>query len=286
MRANQSAASAPAAAPPLRKRFAPKRQRSAFLVRHVLPSDTHTFVGRIFDLSIVGMHFDTYEELARHPDCKYAFDVNGEVSSLVRRVESLNLAGDLLWPSPLPQDFKNFPLSRYEWLTLAADVFLMRYVSVVDCALLVVNAVFELGLDPKRCSIENLRRRSVLDLVIALLQQMLDDQGDLRKERNARVHHGVERGFTDDDISFRTGSMIEHTWGGVGGEDRFGRKLNVERMFKQGLVELQQEFNAATRRLVRQLDLLYDQLLPAFEERFGPRIRSATHGLRSGSMRD
>jgi hypothetical protein len=54
------------------------------------------------------MHFETYEDLARHEDCKYVFEVNCEVSSLVRRVESLNLVGGLLWPKPLPQDFKSF----------------------------------------------------------------------------------------------------------------------------------------------------------------------------------
>jgi hypothetical protein len=264
---------------------APKRQRSAFLVRHVLASDKHAFIGRIFDLSIVQLHFETYEELARHPDCKYAFDLNLEVTSLVRRVESLNLAGNLLWPESLPADFKNFPVSRYEWLTVAADVFLMRYVSVVDCAMLLVNSVFELGLDPRQCSIANLRKKGAPEEVLRILEEMIHDQGDLRQERNARFHHGAERGFTADDQTFRMTALMEHRWGGVHGEDRFGRKLNMERMFKEGLVEVQREFNRVTRRLVRQLDRLYDQLWPSFEARFGPRIRSSTHGLRVSRKR-
>jgi hypothetical protein len=234
----------------------------------------------IFDLSIVEMHFETYEDLARHEDCKYVFEVNCEVSSLVRRVESLNLVGGLLWPKPLPQDFKSFPISRYEWLTVAADVFLMRYVSVVDCTMLLVNSVFESGLDAKQCSISNLRKKGIPPNVIQVIQEMLDDQGDLRKERNARFHHGVERGYTDDDQTFRTTALMEHRWGGVTGEDRFGRKLNLERAFKEGLVEMQREFNRVTRRLVRQLDRLYDGLSDVFEERFAPRIRNSTHGLR------
>jgi hypothetical protein len=262
-----------------------KRQRSVFLARHVLASDQHSFVGRIFDLSIVGLHFGTYEELARHADCKYAFDVNIEVSSLVRRVESLNLAGDLLWPEPLPHDFKKFPISRYEWLTVAADVFLVRYVSVVDCAMLLANAIFEFGLEARQCSIANLRKKSLPDIVAQILEEMLHDQGDLRKERNARFHHGVERGFTEDDETFRMTALIEHRSGGVGGQDRFGCKVNMKRMFKEGLVELQREFNCVTRRLVRQLDRLYDQLWPAFEVRFGPRIRSSKHGLSKVSQK-
>jgi hypothetical protein len=263
-----------------RREAVPRRARGSFLVRHVLPSDEHCFVGRIFDLSIVEMHFETYEDLARPEDCKYVCEVNCEVSSLVRRVESLNLAGGLLWPKPLPRDFKSFPISRYEWLTVAADVFLMRYVSVVDCTMLLVNSVFESGLDAKQCSISNLRKKGVSPNVIQVLQEMLDDQGDLRKERNARFHHGVERGYTDDDQTFRTMALIEHRCGRVTGRDRFGRKLNLERAFKKGLVEMQREFNRATRRLARQLDRLYVGLSDVFEERFAPKIRNSTLGLR------
>jgi hypothetical protein len=248
-------------------------------VRHVLPSDEHPLVGRIFGLGIVQMHFDTYQELATHPDCKYVVDLNLEVSSLVRRVESLNLAGSLLWPEPLPRDFGKFPISRYEWLTVTADVFLMRYVSVVDCAILLVNSIFELGLTPKQCSIDNLKKRKAPPKVLKILEEMLHDQGSLRVERNTRFHHGRERGFTDDSETFRITALIEHRWGGTAGHDRFGRKVDIERMFKEGLVELQREFNQVTRRLARQLDRLYDQLWPAFEAALAPRAQSSTHGL-------
>jgi hypothetical protein len=139
----------------------PKRTRLKFLVRHVLTSDTHGFVGRIYDLSIVAMHFDNYEALAIYPDCKYAIDVNEALTRLVARVESLNFAGNILWPESMPQNFRAFPVSRYEWLTVAADVFLMRYISVVDCALLLVNEVLELGLDRHACTLRNLRTKGL-----------------------------------------------------------------------------------------------------------------------------
>jgi hypothetical protein len=186
----------------------PKRVRSSFHVRHIVESDAHPFVGRIFDLSIVGQHFDTYEELARYPDCKYAFDINSSVTILTRRMESLNVVGSMLWLKPLPPNFADFPVSRYEWLTISADVFLMRYISVVDCALLLTNAIYEVGLDPKKCSIDNLRK-GVSAKVITHLREMLDDQGDFRAERNARFHHGEERGFTQDNTTFWVTSIIE-----------------------------------------------------------------------------
>ena len=261
----------------------PDVSKGVFLHRHILPSDEHEFVGRIFGLSIVQYHFQSYDELAKYPDVRYAWDVNGEISSLVRRVESLNLAGSLLWPDPLPSDFKNFPISRFEWLAVAADVFLTRYVSVVDCAMLLANEVFEAGLESRKCSIRMFKQQGVAHDVIEALQVMLDDQGGLRVERNARFHHGAERGFTDDSETFRHAALFEHRFNGVTGKDRHGREIDLEQMFKEGLVELQTEFNEATKKLVDGLNRLYDLLGEEFEKRFGPRIRAATHGLNSGA---
>ncbi len=61
-----------------------------------------------------------------------------------------------------------------------------------------------------------------------------------------------------------------------------GRRINVKRSFKEGLIKLQREFNTATRKLVRHLDAFYDLVGIEFESRFAPRIRAATHGLNAG----
>lgn len=267
---------------PLEENARPTRARSSFLKRHIVPSDNHGFIGRVYNLSIVAYHFDSYEDLEKHADCKYAFEINYYVSSLARRVESLNLAGGMLWPDPMPK-VKDFPISRYEWLTVSVDVFLMRYISVVDCALLLANAIYEVGLEPKNCSLKNLKKKGVSTEVVGLLKKMLDDQGHLRPERNARMHHGEEREFTDDDQTFKIGAIFERMHG-IQGKDRFGRRINVDRSFKEGLVGLQREFNKSTRVLVRQLDRLYNLLWDEFEDRFGPRIRASTHGLRASRI--
>jgi hypothetical protein len=265
--------------PPQNKKKTPRRASATFLSRHILLSDNHGFVGRVYDLGIVSLHFDTYEELAEHPDSKYAFDIGGHVETVVQRVESLNLAGNLLWPEPMPDNFGQFPVSRYDWLNVAADVFLMRYISVVDCAIILANAVYEAGLDAKKCSIANLRKAGVPERVLGLLQAMQDDQGTLRIERNALFHDGHERPFTQDDVSFRTASLFEHRGSPMTGHDRYGRKLDVARSFREGLVGLQRDFNGSTRRLVRHLDKLYGLLGDEFEGRFEPLISTATHGL-------
>lgn len=263
----------------------PRRARSRFLKRYILRSDEHEFVSRIYGLSIIAYQFDNYEALAEHPDCKYAIDVYDHLSVLTGRVESLNMVGDLLWPEVLPNKLSGLPVSAYQWLMIAADVFLMRYISVVDCALILSNAVYECGLDVRKCSLDNLRKRGVPATVCGIMEAMLVDQGELRAERNARFHHGFERDFTEDDQTFRIAAFLLHQTGGVSGTDKFNRKIDVEKFVKEGLVELQREFNRTTRRLVRRLDRLYETLGKEFEARFGPRIRASTHGLRVSRMR-
>ncbi|TAL01548.1 MAG: hypothetical protein EPO08_09825 [Rhodospirillaceae bacterium] len=250
------------------------------LKRFILPSDNHEFVGRIYDLSIVGLHFDTYDELAKHPDCKYAFRVNHFLSTLTRRVESLNMVGDMLWSENFPDNFKNFPLSRYEWLTVSADAFLMRFISVVDCVMLLINEVFECELDARDCTAARLKKAGVPKPFLDLLYEMIADQGTLRQERNGRFHHGAERGFSSDDQMFKMGSLFEHRHNGIMGEN--GQPLPVNRYFREGLTELQREFNAMMRKLVRRLDELYDMLAPVFEATFSPRFRAGPFGPNGG----
>lgn len=247
-----------------------------FLKRYILPSDNHHFVGRIYDLSIIEMHFESYEELSKHPDCKYAFDVNCVLSMLTRRVESLNLVGSMLWPKKMPSNFANFPVSRYEWLTVSADVFLVRYVSVVDCAIALINEVLEFGLSAQACTIANLKKKGAQEPVVDLIGEMMNDQGSLRQERNGRIHHGAERCFSSEDQMFRIAALFEHRSTGMVGQN--GRGIPLDRYFREGLIELQREFNAVMKKLVKRLDCLYDVLSPEFESRFSPRFRVGLFG--------
>jgi len=263
----------------------PSRRSPRFLKRFILPSDDHWFVGRVYDLGIVGYHFETYEDASQHPDVKYALEVGHSVSTLTRRVETLNVVGDMLWPEPIPKSFQDFPVSRYQWLMIATDLFLVRYASVLDCALLLTNTVYELSLKPEECRLKKLEKLGADPAAIAIMRDMQEDQGALRIERNARVHHGLERAFSNSWQSFETSSLFEHLQGQALGTDEHGRKINVARSFKEGLVELQRDFNPTMRNLCNRLDKLYDVLGDEFEGRFGPRIAAATHGLNANAKK-
>ncbi len=261
----------------------PKRRQTRFLKRHIVKSDDHGFIGRLYDLGIVSLSFDTYEELARYPDCKYTVDTVNEAESLSYRVESLNLVGDMLWPTPIPESFKEMPVSRYQWLTVVTDVFLVRYVSVVDCSLLLANQVLQRGLSNQACRIQAVAKLGLPDVLTDLLQTMYKEQEQVRLERNARIHHGFERPFTDDDRTFKIASLFNDKLNGMSGSDMYGRKIDVNLSFREGLVRLQREFNRSVIQLEKHLDELYDSLWPEFEARFGPLVASAKFRRSNGN---
>ena len=246
--------------------------------RHVILSDSHRFIGRVYDLSIVEMYFDSYEQLRDYPDCLYALHVNYTLSSMTRRVESLNLVGNMLWSKRLPKKFSEFPVSRFDWINIISDVFLMRYISVVDCGLLLTNEIFECGLEPRSCTTRALRKFVSRETVSAL-EKIRCAQDWLREERNARFHHGLERKLTDDDTTFQIVSLSEHYGRQMSGQDRHGRKINLNRFFEDATKNLKNNFNSSTRTLLKDLDVFYNVIEKEFEFRFSHKFRSRTKPL-------
>ena len=79
------------------------------------------------------------------------------------------------------------------------------------------------------------------------------------------------------------GLFFEHRYNGMSGEN--GQQLPVDRYFREGLIELQREFNVMMRKLVRRLDELYDMLAPSSKLTFSPRFRAGPFGAkRHGAM--
>ncbi|TCI00183.1 hypothetical protein EJV46_05900 [Roseococcus sp. SYP-B2431] len=161
----------------------------------------------------------------------------------------------------------------------SADVFLMRYISILDCAVILTNVIYELGLNIQKCTINNIRKKGAPPGVVKVLSKMLDDQGALRDERNARFHHGTEHILTDDDQVFHALSMLERMKIATISSDSSGNKLDVSHFFGTGLYSLQIKFNKPTKSLVKSLNIFYNIIEPDFEGRFGPLVAAATHGF-------
>lgn len=248
--------------------------------RYIIRSDDHELHGRVYDLARpVQLGFESYEAAKECPCALYVWNVDRRVTLLSRRVESLNVVGTMLWTRNLPRSFIRFPISRYEWLNAIADILLMRLISVSDCAALLTNEVFQCGINPRRCTIDALRKKGVPATVIGALNDVGSGHLGLRAERNYRFHHGVERRFSDDDTIFRTLALHEHRYRKMRGTDQHGREVDVRACFRQGLMELKAEFVPATRGLYRNLTRLYDLLSVEFEPRFSTLFRSRTKPL-------
>jgi len=243
--------------------------------RYIVESDTHEFIGYVYDRGgMVGLSFDSYEEIEQFPDCLYAFEVDGWLSLLTRRVESLNHVGNMLWPECSQEVFDDFPVSKYEWCNVIADVFLMRFVSVSDCCLLLSNVVLECGLEPKKTNLDNLRKLTNNQAVVSSLGRIQDIQRDHRNERNQRFHRGIERDFTDDDTTFKMVSIFEFRGSGLSGTDRHGREIDLDKFFQGAIDMLRSEFNKSCRLLSEELCTFYDELEGEFEQRFSRKYAS------------
>jgi hypothetical protein len=240
--------------------------------RYIIASDESKFVGRIFDLSIVALSFDSYAEAAKHSDAKYALDVNERTSLLTRRVESLNHIGDLLWPKePLHTNLP--PVSAYEYCNLVHDAFLMRIISVLDCCCLLLVEVLELDLPPRRTNVANIQKLAPDNPCCRELESLSSLQNELRAERNARFHRAEEEAFTDDDETFKTVALFSHWGTSMVGNDRHGRKINLDRYFRAAIGRLRSKFNSNAKVLVNALDTFYLPLNNEFEERFRIKCR-------------
>lgn len=243
--------------------------------KYIVSSDEHEFIGYAkHQGGMVGLGFESIKEIEKFPDCLYAFNVDGWLGLLTRRVESLNHIGDMLWLDNSAKTSNMFPVSRYEWCNVIADVFLMRFVSISDSCLLLANEVVECGFEPKKTNLKNLKKVMGNQAAYEALENIHQLQEGHRLERNHRFHRAIERSFTDDDQTFKTAAIFEFRGNGIKGTDRLGREIDLGRFFEDAMTALRNDFNCNCRALIEGLDHLYDELDREYSQRFSQKFRS------------
>lgn len=163
--------------------------------------------------------------------------------------------------------FHGFPISRYDWLNIATDIFLMRIISVLDCCLLVTNEVFECGLKVRQCKLESLQRAGVSAPAIQVMREMNDSMYKLREERNSRIHSGFLRAMTKDDRVFQALSVLERLGKPAIVQENNNNWSDVKDWFRAALKELKRETRAGTRDVVTHYNRLLDCLFEEFSAR-------------------
>jgi hypothetical protein len=256
------------------------------LNRFIISADTHRFIGRVYDLSVVGMYFRDYKEAAKYPDVKYVLDVNERTTLLTRRLESLNHVGALLWPQP-PIPIDALPISTYDFCNLVQDAFLMRTISILDCCCLLAVEVLELDVKPRQANIEQIKKLSRKHTCCDKLLELSDLQINLRTERNLRFHRGEEEALTDDDITFQTMARFKHMHR-MTGTDRHGRKTSLRRLYREAIEGLRKKFCLNTKLVSNSTNNFFDTMADEFERRLRPKFRGEAgfgriHGVFGGS---
>lgn len=122
----------------------------------------------------------------------YHLEVFAHVGNVLTAVERLCDIQTYISRFPQPRAYGKQGITEDKWIHFHYSNYLTTVVSIYDTALLLVNAVFRLGLEPKVCSnetvIENrwVRRTSVKSAI-----RKLDDiTKSYRRPRNLYVHRG------------------------------------------------------------------------------------------------
>jgi hypothetical protein len=175
--------------------------------------------------------------------------------------------------------FQDFPLrtskgniSRMDWLQVATDAMLLRFSSVRDCSFLLVNAVFELGIDDRKVALHRLRRNRALlgNRVLDPIQKVADVGRELRHQRNKHAHAGIEPELIAASTMFRVACYGERMGQPFVGMD--GRSLPVEPEYRAIASGMLRVFSETAAQLQASLDSLFDELDAVFLEKWRAKL--------------
>jgi len=244
--------------------------------------DDHTFVGRVNDLSVVGLNFDSSDQFEKFEDINYALWTNYWLSALVNRVHSLNIPIDMTKYTVEQAFVRHNPLGAYDWLNVTEDVFLMRSSSVVDCLLILMNEIEEIGETPKKCVLNRLQKKGLSKASVDQVDAINIHLTNHKNERNERFHHGLDNEFTDDDRVLKLKSnMIKY------GTDINTSNIPAEKqpevLFKKVQSELGKKYSKIAKIIADSIYVAFDKLEPEFESRFSDKYKRRTHKFGSNN---
>ncbi len=243
-----------------------------------LTFDDSLFVGVTYDLAqpihLNGEDYETLLEVV--PEAAYIVTVNYRVRMLVNRLWSLNLVNQLLSYDSFPIKTPLGALTRENWIRVTLDVLLARLTSIRDCTFLLINELFELGIDPRRVYKHTLVRHNTISHLIPLCSIIngISQVGqDFREERNYHMHRGEERSLGDDPITYSTASLFEAFGVEISGADMFGKPIDLEGKHKKIVAQLRAEFSEAIIELEEYINQLFEFVYPFFLENYRRKVR-------------
>jgi hypothetical protein len=165
-------------------------------------------------------YHDWDDFVRRAPDFAYAWSVAGRLNVLEEAIIALRPIVQMLGVTEFPIPSQVRAIDRYVWLSATIDLALFRITAIRDCCYVLVNEVFELGINPRDLSLRRLKEEAVLKKtkVLEALLTIGSIGIDLRVERNNRAHEGIQRPFGEDPhdtLIFKAAAMFEEKESGM-----------------------------------------------------------------------
>jgi hypothetical protein len=166
----------------------------------------------------------TYQDwndfVRKDPDFAYAWTVGGRLHVLEDAIIALRPIVQMLGATDFPIPSKVRPIDRFVWLNATIDLALFRISAIRDCSFVLVNEVFELGINPRELSLRRLKKKETMggSQVLETLSTISSMGKDLRTERNRRAHEGIQRPFGEDShdtLIFKVAAMTEEMGSGT-----------------------------------------------------------------------
>jgi hypothetical protein len=135
-------------------------------------------------------------DISKQKEYAYAHDVSWKCTLIREGLASLQILQKMLNVSKYPIDIGNNKINRHEWYRITFDLVHYRLTSLRDYAFQLVNAVFELGLEPLQIKFIVLKKRVKGDIeLINIIDQISQAGRKYRDNRNLLAHEGIYEGI-------------------------------------------------------------------------------------------
>ena len=190
----------------------------------------------------------------------YSIEVNSHLVNLIFAIERLEDICVYISRFPQPRTFERQDITEDKWIHYHHSNFLVAAVGIFDTALLLVNSVLMLGIEPRWCKKGAVfKGKAVHDTLIEKALEELDTVVDpFRDHRHQYVHRNVMPKLKSIEL-FSLYSFLKRTGNPVLGDQDLDAVYDITR--KKMVRELKQVVHEISERLME----LFDSLQPAYE---------------------
>ena len=156
-----------------------------------------------------------YENLSNFE--KYIIDISKHNNNLLAAIKEIEYVVTFLKRFPLKSFFKDNDVNEIEYIKYHIEVYYHKLFTISELLKLLINRIYLLGLDERKCNSENLMKKlGDKNPVIIVLKDFDKNHRYYRRKRTKSVHYGdfvPDKDFDDISLFSDFHSVIEETNG-------------------------------------------------------------------------